>query len=271
MHNTNSQSVRRLMSELRSIQFHPDKNYTARPVSEDDFFVWHFIIRGPPDTPFENGIYHGRIVFPSEYPLEPPDIYFLTPNGRFETNKRICLSITSYHPESWKPSWDVCHLLVALIAFLPTEDKGIGYIKASDEERRLLAEKSREWHCNQCLLHLDGEEPQKVSSPENENHSHNLDKLETQPENNKDNIETQNNNTETKENNDQSESLKEKLQKLTKFDENETAEEKIEVESEKEEKKIEKNSSLFHPFLDIPLALLIIFLFAFLTRVAFSS
>ena len=27
------------------------------------------------------------------------------PNGRFELNKKICLSISSYHPENWKPTW----------------------------------------------------------------------------------------------------------------------------------------------------------------------
>lgn len=27
------------------------------------------------------------------------------PNGRFETNKKICLSMSDYHPETWQPSW----------------------------------------------------------------------------------------------------------------------------------------------------------------------
>ena len=30
---------------------------------------------------------------------------FLQPNGRFELNKKICLSISAYHPEYWRPSW----------------------------------------------------------------------------------------------------------------------------------------------------------------------
>jgi hypothetical protein len=25
----------------------------------------------------------------------------LTPSGRFETNKKICLSISSFHPKNW--------------------------------------------------------------------------------------------------------------------------------------------------------------------------
>ena len=48
----------------------------------------------------------------------------LTPNGRFETNTKICLSISSYHPEHWQPSWSMRTALTALIAFLPTHGQG---------------------------------------------------------------------------------------------------------------------------------------------------
>ena len=40
---------------------------------------WHFVITGPADSPFENGQYHGKLVFPSEYPYKPPAIMILTP------------------------------------------------------------------------------------------------------------------------------------------------------------------------------------------------
>ena len=35
-------------------------------------------MRGAPDSEFEGGIYHGRILLPMEYPLKPPDIIMLT-------------------------------------------------------------------------------------------------------------------------------------------------------------------------------------------------
>jgi ubiquitin-conjugating enzyme E2 J2 len=31
----------------------------------------------------------------------------ITPNGRFETNRRLCLSISDFHPETWVPTWSV--------------------------------------------------------------------------------------------------------------------------------------------------------------------
>ena len=34
------------------------------------------------------GYYHGKLVFPREYPFKPPSIYMATPNGRFKCNTR---------------------------------------------------------------------------------------------------------------------------------------------------------------------------------------
>jgi hypothetical protein len=48
----------------------------------------------------------------------------LTPSGRFQTNVKICLSISSHHPEHWQPSWSVRTALTALIAFMPSPGAG---------------------------------------------------------------------------------------------------------------------------------------------------
>ena len=32
---------------------------------QSNLFEWHFTLRGPPDTEFEGGIYHGRIILPT--------------------------------------------------------------------------------------------------------------------------------------------------------------------------------------------------------------
>jgi ubiquitin-conjugating enzyme E2 J2 len=39
-------------------------------------------------------VYHGKIKFPEEYPFKPPGISMITPNGRFATNKKICMSMS---------------------------------------------------------------------------------------------------------------------------------------------------------------------------------
>ncbi|XP_039067102.1 ubiquitin-conjugating enzyme E2 32-like isoform X2 [Hibiscus syriacus] len=69
----------------------------------------------------------------------------LEPNGRFETQTKICLSISNHHPEHWQPSWSVRTALVALIAFMPSSPNGaLGSLDYKKEERHALAIKSRE-------------------------------------------------------------------------------------------------------------------------------
>ncbi|KAL9680428.1 hypothetical protein QQ045_018307 [Rhodiola kirilowii] len=70
--------------------------------------------------------------------------WIFQPNGRFETQTKICLSISNYHPEHWQPSWSVRTALVALIAFMPTNpNDALGSLDYTKEERKALAIKSR--------------------------------------------------------------------------------------------------------------------------------
>lgn len=111
----------------------------------------HFTIRGAEGTDFEGGIYHGRILLPPEYPFKPPHIMFLTPSGRFETNNKVCLSFSAYHPELWQPAWGIRLILEALISFLPTPGGGaIGALNWSSAERKRLAAKSQSFCCPTC-------------------------------------------------------------------------------------------------------------------------
>lgn len=148
-YNLKSPGVKRLMREALELA-NPTEEYYACPL-EDNLFEWHFTVRGPPNTEFEGGYYHGRILLPSQYPMQPPNIILLTPNGRFEVNKKICLSISGHHPESWQPSWSIRTALLALIAFMPTPAAGtIGSLDYTAEERQILAKKSKNWQCSVC-------------------------------------------------------------------------------------------------------------------------
>ena len=92
-----------------------------------------------------------RILLPPDYPFKPPHIVFLTPSGRFETNKKVCLSFSAFHPELWQPAWGIRLILEALIAFLPSPaDGAIGALDWSPAERKRLAAKSRDFCCPLC-------------------------------------------------------------------------------------------------------------------------
>ncbi|XP_019053111.1 PREDICTED: ubiquitin-conjugating enzyme E2 32-like [Nelumbo nucifera] len=143
-YNMKNPTVKRILQDVKEMQANPSDDFMSLPL-EENIFERKFAIRGPRDTEFEGGIYYGWIQLPVEYPFQPPAFMLLTPNGRFETQMTICLSISNHHPEHWQPSWSVGIALVALIAFMPTNlDGALGSLDYKKGERRALAIKSRE-------------------------------------------------------------------------------------------------------------------------------
>ena len=80
----------------------------------------------------------------------------MTRSGRFETNKKICLSFSAYHPELWQPAWGIRLILEALISFMPTPaDGAVGALDWSPQERKRLAKLSRDFCCPTCGKIID--------------------------------------------------------------------------------------------------------------------
>lgn len=86
----------------------------------------------------EGGMYQGKIKFPDDYPFKPPSIYMLTPNGRFETDRRLCLSISDFHPESWIPTWSVASIINGVLSFMLEDAPTTGSVATSLAEKRRL-------------------------------------------------------------------------------------------------------------------------------------
>ena len=117
----------------------PDHRSIPLPCRPNNILEWHFVIKGPADTPYVGGHYHGKLIFPSEYPYKPPAIMMLTPNGRFNTNTRLCLSMSDFHPETWVPAWSVASILNGVLSFMLESTPTVGSVEASLAERRRLA------------------------------------------------------------------------------------------------------------------------------------
>jgi len=140
-----AQATRRIQRELKEINESPSRHWTAGPAG-DDLFEWQFAVRGPPGTDYEGGIYVGRIILPVNYPLAPPSIMLLTPNGRWEVGKKICLSNTNYHPDLWQPAWGIRTMMEALRSHFPMPGDGaIGAVDWPSDLRQRLARESLDW------------------------------------------------------------------------------------------------------------------------------
>jgi ubiquitin-conjugating enzyme E2 J1 len=151
-----SPTIRRLLketAELSAGSLNPNPTFHAAPVSESNLHEWHFTLLGPPSpSPYAGGLYHGRITFPATYPLKPPNFRFLTPSGRFEVNREICLSISGFHEETWMPAWGVRTALTALRSFMAEKGSAgqVGGMEAKAEVRERLARESKGWRCDGC-------------------------------------------------------------------------------------------------------------------------
>lgn len=116
----------RLASEFKHICANVNPLYSVSPT--DNTFVWDFIIFGPIDTLYENGVFPGTITFPKEYPFRPPSVSF---NNIFHPNVyqngQVCISILhegddaygyekSY--ERWSPSQNIDTIMLSIISLL---------------------------------------------------------------------------------------------------------------------------------------------------------
>ena len=141
-----SAATKRLRTEYRSLESNPLENIRAFP-KESNILEWHYCIFGSKNSPYSEGFYHGIVRFPPEYPFKPPSIQMLTPNGRFKTQTRLCLSMSDYHPESWNPMWSVSTILMGLYSFMMEDTPTQGSITTSTEMKLKLAKESLAYNC----------------------------------------------------------------------------------------------------------------------------
>ncbi|XP_060560018.1 ubiquitin-conjugating enzyme E2 J2-like [Ruditapes philippinarum] len=137
----NTTATARLRQDYMRIMKDPVPYVKAAPLPSN-ILEWHYLVVGPENSPYEGGTYHGKLVFPREFPFKPPSIYMITPNGRFKLNTRLCLSISDFHPDTWNPAWSVSTILTGMLSFMLEKTPTLGSLETSDYTKRQLAAQS---------------------------------------------------------------------------------------------------------------------------------
>eukprot|EP00020_Sapocribrum_chincoteaguense_P002858 CAMPEP_0170753372 /NCGR_PEP_ID=MMETSP0437-20130122/12459_1 /TAXON_ID=0 /ORGANISM="Sexangularia sp." /LENGTH=167 /DNA_ID=CAMNT_0011092489 /DNA_START=46 /DNA_END=549 /DNA_ORIENTATION=+ len=132
-----SQGALLLRKQLKDLNKNPIEGFSAGLVDDGNIFEWQFLIIGPPDTLYEGGFFHGRLSFPTDYPLSPPSMRFTTdilhPNVYAESGN-VCISILhapgedqfgyEQASERWSPVHTVTSIILSVISMLadPNDD-----------------------------------------------------------------------------------------------------------------------------------------------------
>jgi len=137
---------KRIQGDIRIIESQPLEGINIC-YDESNMLTWQFLIFGLKGTEYEGGEYIGKIVFDNKYPDTPPEFYMHTPNGRFDVDKKICLSNSKFHKDEWQLSWTIHAIILSFVSVMfEDKDKGVSHIVRSSEERQLLATRSIEWN-----------------------------------------------------------------------------------------------------------------------------
>lgn len=94
----------RVMKELAEAKKFKESNILLSTRNED-LYTWKAFLFGPEASPYKDGIFEVKINLPSNYPMSPPKIVFITkifhPNVNYETGE-ICLDVLK---DQWTPVW----------------------------------------------------------------------------------------------------------------------------------------------------------------------
>ena len=69
---------KRLMKELKLINNNPPPLVSAGPANNHNIMHWTGTVMGPPDTPYEGGMFKMDIHFSHDYPFKHPEVKFTT-------------------------------------------------------------------------------------------------------------------------------------------------------------------------------------------------
>ena len=79
---------------------------------------WVVSMTGAPGTVYSNDTFNLQIQYPSQYPLKPPSVFFLSPVPRHQhvySNGDICLNLLG---TDWLPTMTTETLMVAILSML---------------------------------------------------------------------------------------------------------------------------------------------------------
>lgn len=114
--------VKRIAKELEECRQDTQSGVSLQLNNENDLTHLTGFFKGPPETPYQNGVFQVDIKIPNEYPFKPPQMRFITkvyhPNISSVTGA-ICLDILK---DAWTPILTLKSSLISLQSLLQSPE-----------------------------------------------------------------------------------------------------------------------------------------------------
>ncbi|KAJ9526711.1 hypothetical protein QJQ45_017823, partial [Haematococcus lacustris] len=136
----NASTMRKLVKELSDLHDQPPEGIR---VIVNDANVWDvaFEVEGPSATPFEGGVFKGRLVLGPDFPVAPPKGFFITKifHPNVSQSGEICVNVLK---KDWTADTGLRHVLVVIKCLLvdPNPESAL-----NEEAGRLLLEDYEEY------------------------------------------------------------------------------------------------------------------------------
>jgi ubiquitin-conjugating enzyme E2 J2 len=130
---------------------------------DSDTSKWYILLSGitGDENEFVGGEYLLRIHLPENFPFSPPEFYFMTAQGLYGVETKVCVSIGEYHKDQYRATLGVagfCTQLVSGLVGWREMGGGISILKSTAEKKRKLAEQSQSYnieHHSEILALID--------------------------------------------------------------------------------------------------------------------
>jgi ubiquitin-conjugating enzyme E2 J2 len=121
--------------------------YISYIMSEDDPSTWYLLLRGISghDDAFLGGEYLVRMLAPADFPGSPPQFFFMTENGLYDVECKICISIGEYHKDQYRAVLGMSGFADNLVSGMVGWNEmgnGINILKTNADKKKQLALKS---------------------------------------------------------------------------------------------------------------------------------
>ena len=110
--------IRNEYDKIKTSELLVNLGCSAGQKKKTNIYDWNIIMKGPKKSCYENGIFQLSLIFPKNYPNDPPDIKFITkifhPNISFD-NGIICVSSKS---SEWEKNKNIINVIYSIYDLL---------------------------------------------------------------------------------------------------------------------------------------------------------